>query len=126
MENYGFDEENRSFAADDFSIILSDDNNSYHIVSQLDPECKVDVTVTRTVPGFKVGKDAKTGFGTDPQNPWGAIRHIFWPKAKSEGVLEVKGEKVDSTGGAIYVMAMQSMKPHHAGTSHSGGFILAR
>lgn len=126
LENYGFDERKRSFAADDFSLILSDDGTSYKITSQLDPETLVDVTITRTVAGFKIGKDGKTNFGEDLKNPWGCIRHIFWPQAKSEGSITVKGEKFAVDGIAIFIIALQGMKPHHAGTlwdeRGSGGF----
>ncbi|KAA8904657.1 oxidative stress survival, Svf1-like protein [Sphaerosporella brunnea] len=114
MNNYAFHESFYSFFADGFSIILSEDHDSFHIKSQLDPETVVDVKIKRTFPGFKVGKDGKTNYGDDPANPWGCIRHIFWPRGVAEGTIEVKGEKVDVAGRALFVMALQGMKPHHA------------
>lgn len=118
MADYAFDPTFRSFFAgengEDFSIVLNEAGDSYHIKSRLDPEVLVDVTIDRKVAGFKVGKDAKTNYGDDPANPWGCIRHIFWPKNSASGVVEVKGEKVDVAGKNIYVMALQGMKPHHA------------
>lgn len=116
MDNFGFDEQKRSFAADKFHIVLSDDNGSYHIKSELDPETKVDVKITRTIPGFKVGQDGRTNYGEGPQYPWGCIRHVFWAKAESEGTVEVKNEKLDVAGKAVFILALQGMKPHHAGT----------
>ncbi|KAI5820981.1 oxidative stress survival, Svf1-like protein [Pyronema omphalodes] len=114
MDNYAFDEKKRSFGADNFRIELALDNNSYRIISNLDTETLVDVTITREIPAFKVGKDARTNFGDDAANPWGCIRHLFWPKGKAEGTLTVKGEKIDAAGGAVFIMALQGMKPHHA------------
>jgi len=120
MSDYAFDPTFRSFFAgengEDFSIVLNEAGDSYHIKSRLDPEVLVDVTIDRKVAGFKVGKDAKTNYGDDHANPWGCIRHIFWPKNSASGAVEVKGEKVDVAGKNIYVMALQGMKPHHAGT----------
>lgn len=115
MDNYAFDEKKRSFGADNFKIELAPDNNSYRIISNLDTETLVDVTITREIPAFKVGKDARTNFGENAANPWGCIRHLFWPKGKAEGTLTVKGEKIDAAGGAVFILALQGMKPHHAG-----------
>ncbi|KAF8543071.1 oxidative stress survival, Svf1-like protein [Trichophaea hybrida] len=113
MENFRFDEQKRCFEADGFSIVLHDDN-CYRIISRLDPETVVDLKISRTIPGFKVGKDGKTNFGSDPRNPWGCIRHLFWPKGCAEGKLEVKGNKLMVSGNAVFIMALQAMKPHHA------------
>jgi hypothetical protein len=119
MSNYAFDEKFYSIVADDFHIILSEEFDCFHIKSQLDPETLVDVKIKRTVPGFKVGKDGKTNYGDDPAYPWGCMKHIFWPQGVAEGTIEVKGEKIDVAGKAIFVMALQGMKPQHAGTSYS-------
>lgn len=74
----------------------------------------VNLTVTRTAPGFHVGKDGKTNYGTDPAAPWGTMRHAFWPRNKLEGSIMTKEGPVDFTGKAMFVHALQGMKPHHA------------
>ncbi|KAI5805000.1 oxidative stress survival, Svf1-like protein [Geopyxis carbonaria] len=112
--NYEFDEKKRDFYAEDFSITMTEDNQSYIIKSAVDPEAMVDLKITRTAPAFKVGKDGRTNYGTDPTNPWGCIRHIFWPRSKVQGIIVAKDTKLDFTGKAMFVMALQGMKPHHA------------
>jgi len=117
MENFEFYEQKWSCRADGFSIEFFESNDCYHITSTLDSETMVDVKIYRSIPGFKVGKDGKTNFGNDPRNPWGCIRHLFWPKGRAEGNVKVKGKKLTVDGKAIFVMALQGMKPHHAGTT---------
>lgn len=73
------------------------------------------MNITRTAPGFHVGKDGKSYFGTDPENPWGSMRHGFWPRCKVEGSIITKNGEVDFTGRGFFVHALQGMKPHHAG-----------
>lgn len=114
LNDYRFDDQKRNYEAENFKIELSESNDSYKITSTVDPNITVDLTVTRTAPGFKVGKDGQSRFGDDPENPWGSIRHIFWPKAKAEGTITHNGEKIDMSGKAIYILALQGMKPHHA------------
>lgn len=94
---------------------MSKDGNTMTIKSMVDPNIAVDLTLTRVAPGFKIGKDGKSLYGTDAANPWGYIRHVFWPRNKAEGSIVVGGEKVDFTGKAMFIHAMQGMKPHHAG-----------
>lgn len=74
----------------------------------------VSVTVTRTAPGFQVGENGKTFFGTDPKQPWGSMRHAFWPRNKVEGSIVTKDGPIDFKGKALFVHALQGMKPHHA------------
>lgn len=74
----------------------------------------VNVTVTRTAPGFQVGNDGKTYFGTDMTNPWGSMRHAFWPRNKVEGTITTKDGPINFKGKALFIHALQGMKPHHA------------
>lgn len=78
------------------------------------PQAIVNLTVKRTAPGFVVGKDGKTHYGTDLENPWGLMRHAFWTKASCEGSIMTKEGPVDFKGKAMFVHALQGMKPHHA------------
>jgi len=114
LTNSEFDEEKRSFYADDISITLAEDYGSFTIKSVVDADALVDIKISRVGPAFKIGKDGRTNYGTDPKAPWGYIRHLFWPRARAEGAIVSKGQKVETNGPALFVMAMQGMKPHHA------------
>jgi len=79
-----------------------------------DDRAIVNLTVKRTAPGFKAGTTGNTLFGTDLANPWGSMRHIFWPRCVAEGTITTKEGPVDFKGRAMFVHALQGMKPHHA------------
>lgn len=115
LVDHVFSENMRDFYAENFSLSLSEDGKEFTIKSVADADVMVDVKITNVAPGFKIGKDGMTKFGTDHANPWGTMRHIFWPRAKAEGVVIVKEEKVECAGKAVMIMALQGMKPHHAG-----------
>ncbi|KAK9776622.1 putative Survival factor 1 [Seiridium cardinale] len=107
-------EDKLNFYAKDCAIELSEDGNSYTIKSMTDQRCIVNLKVTKAAPGFVVGKDGKTLYGTDLKNPWGYIRHAFWPRCVAEGSMMTKDGPVDFKGLAFLTHAMQGMKPHHA------------
>ena len=79
-----------------------------------DDRAIVNLKVTRTSPGFQGGKTGTSLFGTDLENPWGSMRHAFWPRCVAEGTITTKDGPVDFTGRAMYAYALQGMKPHHA------------
>jgi hypothetical protein len=114
----GFDDDKYSFYADNLAIELAEDKASYKIMSKAAADTLVNLTISRSGPGFKVGKDGLSLFGTDHSNPWGSMRHVFWPRTKVQGSMTVNGDKIDFTGKALYIMACQGMKPHHAGKNH--------
>ena len=116
LENYGFDDDQFSFYADGVSIELSDDGSFYTIKSARNENSMVDIKFYRTAPGFMGGKDGTTNYGTDPRTPWGSIRHAFWPRANVEGRIITKDGELDFKGRGMFSMALQGMKPHHAGT----------
>lgn len=74
----------------------------------------VNITVTRTAPGFQVGENGTTTYGTDPAAPWGSIRHVFWPRNAVEGTIVTKDGPIDFKGKGLFIHALQGMKPHHA------------
>ncbi len=115
LKHFDFDPEKLSCYADDCAITLSEDGTSYTVKSATNKASIVNLTVTRTAPGFHVGKDGKSYFGTDPKNPWGSMRHGFWPRCRVEGSIITKSGEVDFKGRAFFVHALQGMKPHHAG-----------
>ena len=74
----------------------------------------VNLTVTKSAPGFHVGKDGKTLYGTDLSKPWGEMRHAFWPRGQASGTITTKDGPIEFAGPALFIMALQGMKPHHA------------
>lgn len=79
-----------------------------------DQRAVVNLTIKRVAPGFQVGTTGKTLFGTDLENPWGSMRHAFWPRCAAEGTIMTQEGPIDFKGKACYIMALQGMKPHHA------------
>ncbi|VEU22610.1 DEKNAAC103511 [Brettanomyces naardenensis] len=133
------------FIAKDLSIVLNEEGDTYTLNSKVTPKSEViDLKLVKIGQGIKFGKDATTYYGTDVENPWGSMRHIFWPRCKANGQiicryyrepeedeqneegdylednltdpsLQIKEETIDIKDGlGMYVMALQGMKPHHA------------
>jgi Svf1-like N-terminal lipocalin domain len=126
LNNYGFDEGQYCFYADSLAVELNPAGTSFTIKSAVNENSIVNLTLTQAAPGFQVGKDGTTYFGTDPSHPWGSMRHAFWPRCDVEGTIITKEKKYDMRGRALFIHALQGMKPHHAGTlSHSDGPTLA-
>ncbi|KAK3306445.1 oxidative stress survival, Svf1-like protein [Chaetomium strumarium] len=114
LNNHEFSEDRTSFYADDCAVELSEDGSTYTIKSMTDEQAIVNLTVKRTAPGFKAGKTGKTLFGTDLSNPWGSMRHLFWPRCTAEGTITTKEGPINFNGRAFFAHALQGMKPHHA------------
>ena len=114
LNDYGFDEEQLSFFADSVAVSLSKDGTSYSIKSAVNEASIVNITVTRTSPGFQVGKDGTSYFGTDHSNPWGSMRHAFWPRCQVTGTIKTPAKVYDMKGKGLFIHALQGMKPHHA------------
>lgn len=115
LDNYGFDDEKLSFYADGCATTLSNDAKSYTVKSAVNEESIVNFTISQTAPGFLVGQDGKTLFGTDLTAPWGVMRHAFWPRCKVEGSIITKTGRINLAGRGIFIQGLQGMKPHHAG-----------
>ena len=115
LDNYGFDDEMLSFYADGCAITLNESGDSYSVKSATNEASIVNLTVSQAAPGFHVGKDGKSYFGTDPNYPWGSMRHAFWPRCNVEGSIITKAGDVDFKGRGFFSYALQGMKPHHAG-----------
>ena len=128
LEGIGFDESRLCFYADACALDLSEDGTFYTIKSANNEASLVNLKMTRTAPGFVVGKDGKTFFGTDPVNPWGTMWHKFWPRCTLEGEIVTKDGPIDFKGKGMFTHALQGMKPHHAGSfpeDHDSGRYLA-
>ncbi|KAK5143768.1 survival factor 1 [Cryomyces antarcticus] len=114
LENYGFDQHKLNFHAQGCSVELSEDGSFYEIKSSTNKKSVVDLKVSRTAPGFVAGKNGTSFFGTDPQKPWGSMRHAFWPRCQVEGSILTQAGELDFSGRGFFVHALQGMKPHHA------------
>ncbi|KAF7872789.1 uncharacterized protein EAF02_008860 [Botrytis sinoallii] len=114
LSNVEFSDDKTCFYADDVAIDLSEDGTEYTIKSMTNEASIVNLTVTRVAPGFHVGKDGKSYYGTDPKAPWGSMRHAFWPRTVTKGSITTKDGSIDFKGKALFIHALQGMKPHHA------------
>ncbi|RKU46858.1 putative cell survival pathways protein [Coniochaeta pulveracea] len=114
LNNHEFSEDKTAFFADDCAVELSADGTTYTVKSMNDKRAIVNLTIKRTAPGFQAGSTGKTLFGTDLKNPWGTLRHAFWPRCSAEGTITTSEGAIDMKGKAIFIMALQGMKPHHA------------
>ena len=110
-----FDEQMLCFGADNLTITLNEEGDAYTIKSTVNPGSVVDLKFTRKAPGFAIGKDGTSYFGTDPKNPWGSMSHAFWARCAVEGTITTKEKIYDLAGRGVFISAVQGMKPHHAG-----------
>lgn len=114
LNNVDFSDDKTNIYADGMAVELSEDGTTYVIKSMTNTAAVVNLTVKQTSPGFVVGTDGKTLYGDNFENPWGVMRHSFWPKASCEGSIMTKDGPIDFKGKAMFVHALQGMKPHHA------------
>lgn len=114
LEKQEFSEDQTSYYATDCAVELSKDGNSYSIKSMTDERAIVNLKITKTAPAFHAGKTGKSNYGTDPAEPWGSMRHAFWPRCVAEGTITTKDGPIDFKGKALFIHALQGMKPHHA------------
>lgn len=117
LDKVSFENDKLDFHAQGCSVQLSDDGKTYTIKSQTNKKSIVDLKVTQIAPGFVVGENGTSFFGTDAKNPWGKMRHAFWPRCTVEGSIITQAGPVDFKGRAFFAHALQGMKPHHAGKS---------
>lgn len=124
LENFRV--EGTNFFADGLSIEMNQEGDTVHFQSTVNDTSKVDLTFKRIAPGVKVGEDPVTYYGDNVEEPWGTMRHVFWPRNSCCGTLEITKEGEDTQTIAfsetkpaysMFVMALQGMKPHHAAKS---------
>ncbi|PGH36981.1 hypothetical protein GX50_00217 [[Emmonsia] crescens] len=113
VQNYMFDEDMLSFGGDNIALTLNAEGDTYTIKSAMNEESLVNVSVKRSAPGFAIGRNGTSNFGTDPENPWGSMRHVFWPRCQVEGTIVTPEREIDFKGLGVFVHALQGMKPHH-------------
>lgn len=113
LENFRTDGSN--FYADNLSIENSGSNSdTYTLKLSVNKDSVVDLVVTRLVPGVIFGSEGTTFYGEDVNEPWGSMRHAFWPRCSVRGTIKLKNDTIDVNGYTMFVMALQGMKPHHA------------
>lgn len=115
LSKYDFTNNKQDFVSEKCSLKISEDGKSYTLKSTVNPECTVDLTFTQLAPGFMVGQNGTSTFGTDPKKPWGKMKHIFWPRCQVEGTMTTKDGPQNMKGKAMHVAALQGIKPHFAG-----------
>ncbi|GME86575.1 unnamed protein product [Ambrosiozyma monospora] len=134
LENFAIVQDGVGFKADDLKIELSEDGKTYTVHSAVTKESLVDLKFELIGEGVKFGKNGATIYGTDVNEPWGSMRHIFWPRCHVTGTIELLSKQAkfahdptDATKSVklqfddvkekalgMYVFALQGMKPHHA------------
>lgn len=113
LEN--FSANGSSFEADGLSIKLNDEGTVYTVTSVVNEDSLVELKFTRECLGFKIGSDGLSLYGENLNEPWGVMKHGFWPRCTVSGKLVAKGKELSiENGQGMYVMALQGMKPHHA------------
>ncbi|CAL9730771.1 ceramide-binding protein Svf1p [Monosporozyma unispora] len=90
LNNFRVDGPN--FYADDLSVELSEDDKTFHFVSNVCEQSKIDIYFTRCTPAVKAGDDPTTYYGDNLEEPWGSMSHQFWPRNIVHGTMNLKIE----------------------------------
>jgi hypothetical protein len=114
LSNFGFDEAQTGFFADSVAVELNTEGDTITIKSASNEANLINITIKRSTPGFQIGKDGTTHFGTDPEKPWGSVFHRFWPRCTVTGKMQTESKTYDMKGKGLLSKALQGMKPHHA------------
>ncbi|KAK6882244.1 Ceramide-binding protein SVF1 [Candida tropicalis] len=115
LENFRTDGYN--FHADNLSLEMTD-NKIYTLKSHVCDDSIVEFEMERISDGVIFGDDGMTYYGEDPEQPWGSMRHVFWPRCKINGkIITKEKEYIIDNGLTMFVFALQGMKPHHAAKS---------
>lgn len=118
LKSWSFSEDGFNFKGDYSSADLSDDGTSYTLHTKNDRVgVAADLVFTQAAPGFKVGADGTSYYGTDPAKPWGRMTHHFWPRCTVSGTITGNGATTNINGIGMFAYALQGMKPHFAGRS---------
>ncbi|KAI5966340.1 SVF1 [Candida pseudojiufengensis] len=116
LENFKIEKSN--FYADNLKLELID-NKKYILKSYVNMDSIVEFEMERNTDGIIFGDDGMTFYGDNKDEPWGSMRHLFWPRCNINGKIITKqyGEIKILNGLTMFVMALQGMKPHHAAKS---------
>jgi hypothetical protein len=114
LTDFGFDEEKTNFFAENVAVEINKEGDTYTIKSAANEGCLVNLKIKRLAPGFQIGKDGTSYYGTDPANPWGSMYHRFWARCSAEGTMQTSSKTYNFKGKCMFIKALQGMKPHHA------------
>lgn len=78
-----------NFEADNLKFEMVDGRN-YKLKSFVCDESIVELEVERLTDGVIFGDDGMTFYGDDINQPWGSMRHVFWPKCTVNGRILTK------------------------------------
>jgi hypothetical protein len=115
LSGWDIDEAGYDLISEKCAVTLNDVGDTYTIKSATNSNAVVNLTFKKIAPGFVVGANGTTTYGTDPKAPWGSMRHSFWPRCEVKGSILTKGGEEKMDGSGVYVHALQGMKPHHCG-----------
>jgi len=117
----GFKSNGRSCKSDQFEIKHTGTpttEETYLVTANLDKTTQISLKFTKpaSAPGFKLGDGPHGGisiFGKDQEDGKrdGIVVHRFHPLVKSSGSLMIDGQVYDATGEAMFVGAIQGMRP---------------
>lgn len=113
LNNHRIDEKRTGFHAANLTVDLDAEGTMYRVSSQVNNENLVDFTIKRECPGFVAGENGTSFYGTDPNNPWGQMRHAFWPRCSVTGTMKTKTKEYNLAGRGVFIHALQGYKPHH-------------
>ncbi|KAK2746369.1 putative cell survival pathways protein [Myotisia sp. PD_48] len=113
VENHLFDENMLSFGGDNVAVTLNEAGDAFVIKSAINERSLINITFERAAPGFCIGENGTSTFGTDPAAPWGSMKHVFWPRCVVKGTILTPDGELDFSGKGLFVHALQGMKPHH-------------
>lgn len=113
-------EDRRSCKSEVFTITLkdcADGGQEFDINARLDDEVQLMLTFVRpaSVPGWKLGNGPTGGmsyFGKDGDANAPAVKHRFWPFARTKGLVVIGGQALDAAGQGCFVQALQGMRPN--------------
>ncbi|WVO16105.1 hypothetical protein L204_103772 [Cryptococcus depauperatus] len=127
--NAKFDRQNCT--SDQFVIKHSgspDTSEKYAITASLDKDVQISIELNKPseAPGFKLGSGPEGGysiFGKDKAKKDGHVIHRFHPLVYSSGSLVLDGQIVDVKGEAMFVHAIQGMRPNLVASRWNFGFF---
>lgn len=122
----------RGCKANEFEIKHSgspETEETYSITGSLDKTVQISLEFTRpaSAPGFKYGDGEDGGFSTfgkeQGEKKDGMVIHRFLPMGFTKGSLIVEGKVVDAKGDAMFVHAIQGMRPNNVASRWNFAFF---
>ncbi|KAK4687327.1 hypothetical protein P7C73_g2785, partial [Tremellales sp. Uapishka_1] len=129
----GFKPDGRSCKSNEFEVKHTGSpktEETYTITASLDKTVQISVVFTKpaSAPGFKLGPGEEGGYTSigkeqDPAKRDGFVIHRFFPLGFTSGTFIVDGEIIDAKGDAMFVGAIQGMRPNLIASRWSFAFF---